>query len=314
MHRISSLICLSALFAGSAFGQNFDPASIPSPLRKSGATGKLRNAHQSGKIRISSMESLVRISWAASGKENEDPDFTLVWDPQEGTLGSHKLATATQDIVARVYPTAACVVSKDLILVAGINRAGETVVESWPISWPSPMPQISVDPTTGVSSVAPVLVGRGSTSVILQTDVPGQSLIRSLCVLRKQGDVPQEYIMQFNDSGDIYRAALDGQGPITLVGSSSETSGQLGLMPSLIGQDQNYLIFRDRPSHGYCYVLGRSVFGHFPPSPSTSFLYYTILVDSNRDGSLDSKLELTTGRWKSLLWWDMTDDINWWLN
>lgn len=314
MQRILTLTCLSIFLASNTLGQSFDPASIPSPLRKSGATGTLRNAHQAGTIQCYSMENVVRIRWSASAIANETPDFTLVWNPQETTLGSNKLATATQELPARGYPTAACVVSKDLILVASMNRTGKTVVERWPISWPSPMPQVAVNPTTGVSSVAPVLVGRGSTTVILQTNVPGQNLIRSLCVLRKQGDVPQEYIMQFNDSGDIYRARLDGQGAITLVGSSTNTSGQLGLMPSLIGQDQSYLIFRDRPSHGYSYVLGRSVAGSLPPSPSSSFLYYTILLDSNRDGSLDSKLELTTDQWDSQLWWDMTNDINWWLN
>ena len=303
---ISSIACLPTL---SLNAQTFLATDIPPIQRNKSGAGKIHNGFQSGEIECDVMAGEFQINWSASQIENLQPDYSLLWNGDD-IIGTHKVTFASQTFAVRFFPTAACVVSKDAILIGGVNRAGETVIEQWSLTWPSPMPCVVVD-SAGISSVSPVLVGRSGVESVYKGAQVGMHLVRSLSVLRKASGAPQQVLAQFDDSGDVYAIALDGSSYV-LIASSIILSGTLGKIPGLVGSDQTSMMFGDHIEEGYTYLLGRSLAGTLPSNPAPNYPYYVMLKDANRDGVLDGSQEITFDEFFRQGWYDFGKYIDPW--
>ncbi len=286
---------------------------IPSSLQRCAGEGNLRKQHQSGKLTCYSLDKKLTINWTASGLENLQPDWSLFWDPTgEPILGTHRVTTTTQEFVVDFHPTAACVISNDAILVGGINEAQETIIQRWDLVWPDSMPVLKVDPNTGISQVGVAMVNCSVKKVIYKDTVAGRNLVRDLCWIRKADTRNTCSLVQFDDSGDLYSLEMY-TGALQLLSTHEDASGTLGMISGLVGPTQRSVAYRDHATVGYTYTLSRlDRSGRHLSVDLAGIPSYVILVDNNRDGTIDTYLELNGAEYISQGWRDMGSYLNPW--
>ena len=305
-------IALPFLVSDVGQAQAFSFPDVPWELRDQDATGTIRKSFQEGVVSLSARDQSVTMNWSASPIANAQPDFSLVWDPQTRALGNNVVQTGAQTVVVRYYPTAACVVDNDSIVVAGVDSTGETVIEVWALVWPSPMPTVQTNIQTGLKSVAVAMPSVGSKTRIYDASVPGRNIARNLCGMRRQTDQAAAALVQFYDSTDIYAANLT-TGALSLVASASSAPTTLGPIADLGVDSVSRIWCGDKISQGYVYVLRRG-------SPNVSFTWggtvpnILVLIDADRNGAIDSYLSLDSAAFVSQGLADLGNYNLWWRN
>ncbi len=289
----------------------FQDADVPYVLRANQGAGALRMGCQEGRVRTTSVEKKLLITWTSSAIANQQPAWTAQWSQQDNALDGNRAQGGAQEFSTRYFPTASCVLGPDALLIAGITPGGSTVIERWNLAWPSPMPVPMVNPQTGVTSVSVALPSRTSSKRLYDADVVGRRYVRSLCALRRQSGAPTECLVQFYDSNDLCSLDL-ASGQVTLLASAVSASGVLGLVPGLQPKNHSYIAFGDRISVGYKYTLGRGMkFLPVPGNPNAPPV--VVLVDTNRDGTIDAVLQMTELEYAQQGWANLSNYENWWL-
>jgi hypothetical protein len=222
----------------------------------SGLTYLRPNPNFRGSIRLDCTGKSVSIGWEYSaGGDFTDVELLDGYERQMVTVG--------------YWPTYAEVVDSTTVLVAGKDRSGDTRIERWTVTLP----------------IVTQLVGGGGYSVEVQpladievlydAAVVGKDMIRTMFRVRGK---PSSALVQFYDSGDLYEINW-GVAPYsltTVLAASAE--------PALT-QVYNAFDAGDHSSLGYVYILADNA--NFFSVPAL------ILVDSNRDGTMDGHYTMT---------------------
>jgi len=303
----SSLVVLNA----ASPNQGFTPTDTPYMLRMRGGAGAIRNGYQEGRIRTNALDRWVVINWTASPIANQAPNYSLQWSSQHNAFGNNKAQDGFQEFSTRFHPTANCVIDSSRILVGGITPAGRTIIEEWTLGWPEAMPTPVTSTTTGIVSVAVALVTVTDTRRLFDADEVGKKYVRNLCEIRRADAPTESCIVQFHDSNDVYELNL-GDSNMKLLASASISTGPLGLVVGLGAKDHYGVWFGDRLGVGYTYRLVR---GHkVGPLPATGSSPPTvILVDGDRNGTIDSVLQLAAAEYQAQGWSDLANYASWWL-
>lgn len=309
MLTISLLPILSALLSP----QTPTYTDIPYMLQAANGAGALRCAYQEGKISTVAADQKIVVGWTASALCNQAPQWSLTFNPPHNALGTYKAQSGTQEIPVRYYPTASCAIDSTTFMVAGRSFDGNTIIERWAVRWPAPMPGPVMDPATQIVSVSVALPSIALGQRVYAASVPGKKLVKNMCAIRKSNSSPVSCLVQFDDSGDVYVMNCN-SGQLTLLASAAASpSGTLGTVAGLSPNNQNGIAFGDHTSAGYIYTLSRglklpSELGTPTPPP------VVIFVDSNRDGVIESALQVSEADYKSQGWWNLANYNNWWLN
>jgi len=287
-----------------------DPA-VPAHLATSYSPDQLRFGYQEGVIVTYAYPPTVKIDWIASGLSNAAPDHTLPVSYVDGDLivGNHSFSKRDQRFRVGLTPTASAVLDKKSILIAGIDQHDNTVVEIWSLSYgagtPPTEPSLNVNAVTGITSVEVTLPTRTSIQRIHSENAVGRKLVRNLCTIRTAGTNSTSALVQFEDSGDVYKMEL-ASGALTLL--SSSTGGGLGSVPSLSTVSHMTLKFGDRTNYGFVYSLIFAIADDQPGQITPSVLFF----DQDRNGTIDSVLELPDAVYESQGWLDPSNYITSW--
>ena len=316
---VASLAVLGALVGpmlGTLAGRSlpsqavFTEIDVPYEMRVRQGAGAIRKGYQEGRIRTSSVEKQVFIGWTSSAIANQPPVWTAQWSPQGNALDGNKAQSGIQEFSTRYFPTASCVLAEDAIVVAGITTAGETVVERWSLAWPTPMPSPLAN-QAGVTAVSVALPSRAGVRRVYSADVVGRRYVRNLCALRRASGPPTDCLVQFYDSNDLYSLNLN-TGQATLVASAVNASGALGMVPGLQPKNHSAISFGNRTGVGYAYTLRRGMKSSLATGSPTA-PPVVVLVDGNRDGVVDSALQMTAADYAQQGWSNLNNYESWWL-
>lgn len=309
-------VFLAAVATGSlALGSSSesDITTVPMAIRENGGGGKLHKGFQSGSLKTSAYEKTLVISWHASAITNQEPDPSLSWNPAESAWGTHKSASGVQEISRKYYPTAAARVGSDAVLVSGIDDQGKTVIEKIGLNWPNPMPAPITDIQTGFSQVHLVNPNIGREKRLYDADVPGKRCVSAMSELRRSDGDPQQFVLIFEDSKDVYVGNLTGDNiDLTLLASRTNDQAPLGAIAALQGDDLTVIGARDHKTAGFVYTFVRKI-RHSYPEPSAA-MPTLVLVDSDRNGTVESFLTLDPTQWAQQSWGKTSSYNEWWLN
>jgi len=308
---------LTSFFAATAVSPasqaTFDPATLPVELRDGGSDRKLRGGLQMGTVTFRAFENAITIDWIANALNNSTlaPDASLPYDLGTDSIGLHAYRHASQTLTTRFYPTACSVLDGAHLLVAGVTAQGVTVIERWEVVWPSPMPALNTDPATGRTHVNVVTPPIGTRERWYQSAPPVQRFVRNLSGLQRSTGSVQAALVQFHDSADILRLDVATH-QLTVLASGNSSVGALGQIPSLASNGPRWVEFGDRDGIGFTYMLRPGMPKHMGGSP-VGAPPVLVLIDQNRDGSLDQFLELSPSECLSNGWWDLANYNKWWL-
>ena len=183
-------------------------------------------------------------------------------------------AAGTSQVISLPYwPTTAVSLNDFEIIVAGKMRRGETVMETVAV----PAPTLTFDIVTGEPTLVPNPVGAREYTYMEST--VGRDMI---LFMRHMSDDPSCLLVGFYDSGDVYR--FDPSTEVISLQASS--SGSTGVVAPELATRFNYTWSGDHISLGYIYVLNHGV------GSDT-----VVLVDSNRDGTIDSHFVPSGADW-----------------
>lgn len=284
--------------------QAFDPTGIPYVLRHRGGAGAIHKGFQRGIVNTDAFAKSVTIDWAASAIMDQPPDYTLVWDSDNRTLGPYKTQSRTQMFQTRFYPTASCIISQSSALVSGVTTSGRLTIERWDFVWPSPMPAPATDTASGVVSVPVTLPSRSMVRTVWSEDLtPGRYFVKILRAIASSNADPASCLVVFYDSNDVYTLDLV-DGSMSLLASATDPNGQLGIVASLSPNTHYWSEFGNHISAGFVYHLGRGL--DLQPPPTAGDPLECIFVDADRNGTIDSVLQLTTSEYLSQGWNDST--------
>jgi len=233
--------------------------------------------------------------------------------PAEDHLADPAYSWATNDQVftTRFYPTACCVIEGVSMIVCGKTDLGDTVIERWLLEWPSPMPAPATNVQSGVTSVGIALPSLGARSELYKANTPGRLLVRNITGIRRSAGPCENLLVQFDDSSDICSLNLATKA-IVLLGSAANQGGTLGLLP--VTQEQDCLLFGDKiggTETGFSYTFSVTRWASSMIVEDPSFVTM-ILVDSNRDGSIDAVRQYTNAQRKSDGWIELQNFADYW--
>jgi len=275
---------------------------VPPTLSRNSALEQVRAGCQAGRVTTSAVDKLVRIEWNAMALMNGSSPTEDAWC--HGTL---EWSTDTQDFTTQYWPTACCVI------VCGKTRAGETIIELWPLEWPRPMPAPRTDTHTGVTSVGLALPMLAAKKILYRAHTVGKVLARNVCGIRRSTGATANLLVQFHDSNDVYVMNLTTQA-LNLLASATSPAGTLGIVPSLATGEQDYVQFGDKiagAETGYTYTFGFSNFGSsmnvYDPNYQT-----LILLDADRNGVIETARYYTNDQRVAAGWTDATTFANDW--
>lgn len=300
----SNSCLVAALLVGSLGAHAQSP--VPPTLIRGGSSEQIRIAHQAGRVTTFAAEKEVRIAWTAMALLNGPQPPEAHWADSQ-----YEWATDDQVFTTRHYPTASCVVSGSMVVVCGKTDSGDTLIESWLLAWPSPMPAPSTNVQTGVTSVGIALPSLGARTELYKATVIGRALVRNVTSLRRSMGAPQHLVLQFDDSNDIYSLDLATK-TLTLLGSSSSPGGSLGVLPLTSGQD--CLLFGNKiggSETGYSYTFAETRWGSSMAVEDPNFVTM-VLVDSDRDGVIDNVRQYTNAQRKADGWTELVNFANYW--
>lgn len=300
-------------------GQMFDPAGIPDRVKMGALAGNLRGGYQSGAITFVAAKKSVDFYWTASALTNQEPDWDTYGSTASLSTNSRLQSRYTNyrnSVSTNIYVTACGRLDDDELLVAGVSSTGRTMVQRWLFVWPDPMPQPEVDPETGLDSVEVVVPGLQRTNVY--TGPPGTSppkIITGICGLRNGSGATTKALAQFAAPNDVMQLNL-GTGAMTLLASETGAGATLGAVSSLGIKHYSSIGIRDHYVDGYLYAfnLGSSAsssfYGGAPVDDDDVRLY---LVDTDRNGTIDSAMQMSTIQFSAGDYDELDAYRDWWL-
>ncbi|HED66114.1 MAG TPA: hypothetical protein ENJ09_11235 [Planctomycetes bacterium] len=295
------VLTLATLGNSRSWAQNacaiaFDPMEVPAQLRGRtlgmGGAG-LRAGFQVGEPRFVVLERKVEIFWAASALENpgQPVDPRAIWNPFTNAPGSARVDTRSQLVQVSYHPTACSKLDDTTLIVAGMDVGGRTIVERWDLAWSAPLPDVSLDPDSHVSSVPVVLPSVRRTTILDRRG--GPRYVTGICGVRRPVGAAVQAVVQYAKPNDIYLLDV-ADGSEVLLASSSGAPGILTGIRALTGpanRNHNQIEVLEHSTRGYLYRFWRTRL-----EPGQKIL---VLVDANKDGSIDDFLELTPGQYTS---------------
>lgn len=278
-----------------------------SMIRRS--SGMVRKGYQAGAVTINPIAKEVRIEWESSALQNSLPTFPLPYDPATNSLGGNKARSSNQTVSTRFHPTAVAVSDRVNILVVGINDQDKTVMELWTLGWPAQMPAPMTSMQTGITDVAIVHPTVSANRFYAQPSGPGLRYVRNVCAMRRPSGAATHAVVQFHDSGDLHIVSF-ATGTLSLLGSSTNGSGTLGLISSLSPSDQYVAKFGDRNGTGFVYMFVR---GLSPSIGNAATPPTLVLIDADRNGAIESYVNVSYPDWMPQGWGSLSNYNNWWL-
>lgn len=321
-----SLLAMADIMAAQQSQQapTFNPSALPERLRFGGGSGAtIRNGFQAGSVTWRASATGADIRWTSSPLTNSEPD----WDTYSENVnlgnnsrGNAKYQTAKQAIQTAFYVTAIGREYQDSLLVAGVKKVGgQVIVQRWEFFWPlTGMPNPVEDFATGLESVEIVIPGLQKTTLYTSVEINGDPtvIVSGICGLRgPSGSSPTHAVLQFVAPNDIKLMNLT-TGNITLLASESGSGGALGVVPSLSIKKYSGISIKNHSALGYVYFFSTG-------SSAVSDFYggaglddddvRTHLVDSDRNGTIDSALELSTNQAQAAGYLTLENYFDWWL-
>lgn len=295
------LTCVSVVsaLAGSAFSQTSWPTTheLPAgvPPRDVWLQGEPITRFGNNIVRTLSCRTVnktVELSWQYSDPATSSP------------ATPNNVRSVTPEIYATSYwPTYVLVLTPYTFCVAGKARNGDVVLEQWTFANASALgtPAPSVSPyastTSGEVFYSWTLPPRVQVTELLRTSATPSGLIRAL--IRDAGST-QHLLVYYDGSRAVSRINLvTGDASI----SASPTAQGDALVVPALASSFGFNWVADHVDKGYCYFLCNLPEASSVPPGSPLAL---VLVDSNRDGKLDSSSLLTVATWQSGGWADPT--------
>jgi hypothetical protein len=306
--RLAAFFLIPCLLLAQQAQPTFFPQDIPSALLTSDMRGTLQRGFQTGRVSANASERTVYVHWTASALQNRAPDYSLAWDPERGTLGTASFSTDRQAHVVAFYPTAIGRLSGDSILVAGAKTNGGTIIQKWTVLWPSEMPAPVVG-DDGFSSVSLVLPTVQKSVVYSTSGLGSPGFVSGMCGLRSPVGV-SDALVQYLDPNNVYVMSLT-SGAMTLVASETGTSGTIGAIAALGAKDYSGIGSSERAGFGYVYQFYR---GRTDVLSSSLDVPVLMIIDSDKDGSIDGHLELSSGAYESTGWATLDNYVSPWLD
>ena len=287
----------------------FAGEDVPWILRSSQSRLLIKEKQQAY-VTTDSTSRVVTLHWTSSQYVGQPPNWSLTWDSATDGMGSCKTLTQDQIVTTRFYPTSCAIADADSILVGGINGDGETIIEVWDLTWVGPMPTPVIEGSSGLL-VIPISQPNVTKTRVYQADEAGQRFVCSLAGLRVSGSSDAAAILvQFYDSQDVYTVDLGSSIPVLLV--SESTPGALFSAPaSLAPKDHTGMRFADRTDTGYVYIFERGRNGWWDQPYDAPIL---ILIDGDRNGTIDSLVQLSDLDFEHAGWSDIDNFTEWWLH
>jgi len=289
-----------------------DVTDVPSELRLTGMPGRIRVGYQSAGINLSASKRTVELRWVSDLYQNQEPNPSVRMDWATKTKGGSIVNQQVQTISVQFYPTACAKIDDSSILVSGMKPSnGADVVQKWTFSWAGGLPSPYVN-SNGYDEVDISIPNVSKSTVYLGADpkIATWSTICGIAVLRKSIGLPQEAVIMFRKPSEL--ALLDlNSGGLRLLAGSSVNSGPFASVSSL-GQGQfSGIRVKDHVADGFVYrlLVGRSEFASMPGATDVTEL---LLIDSNRDGALDSFKELSPAAYEAQGYGDLNNYKEWW--
>jgi len=281
---------------------------VPLDLVQSFAEGQILNGFQRGEVHLRATTQTVSFAWSTSfyyADESQPVDWSLPFDMDHLSLGGWAWRSSNQYVPTRYFPTAACIINDKSLLICGYTNAGKTVIERWVLNWPSPAPAPHINQSTGIGHVPISTPTVGNVTRIYDADIAGQTIVRACCQLRRpNGEPATEVLVVFDDSSDIFRLAL-GDGSLSVV-SLGIAGGPIA--PSGVKRIQ----YGDKADSGFAYRFEPVDPWPFLESPSPTETRL-ILLDGNRDGTLDGFIKPTSAAYVAGGWHDSLNYNKYWL-
>jgi hypothetical protein len=214
-------------------------------------TNLVHSKHVRASVELDSGERRIEVEWRYS------PSATFLF---EDSVRQSQTRSTTY------WPTAVEVIGSDRILVAGKDpETGATLIETWTLR----APKFEVPPPTPELWPQPDLAAE--VALVHRSATADRDIVRAMLAVRGK---PSSVFVHFYDSRDLYEFDWSApQKPMSLVLSAKS-------QPLLSTDGWNSCWGGDHKTHGFVYVFAE--LDCVPTVPSL------VLVDSNRDGVVDS--------------------------
>lgn len=262
------------------------PADCPSDdIWQSGPTVTKFGAGITSTVRVRPILGRVDLDWRYS-----DPELPTIAVP------NNTQATASEIFATAYWPTYVQVIDKSHWCVAGKGRGDTLVLEYWTFASTgaggAPVPSILGHVSPGnPPEWSWILPQRSRASEILRTDSTHTGLIRAL--FRDAGSAQHVYIW-YDGTRTFCRVDL-ASGVVTPQAAPSTLAGAITVTSLSNGYDTFYCC--DYQNKGYCYF-----FVDHEPSTSGQLNQPVVLVDSNRDGIVESSVLISASDWVANGW------------
>lgn len=173
------------------------------------------------------------------------------------------------------------------MVVGGLTSRGDTLMEYWTLDWPTTMPSLVTDPSTGRVSVEVTKPRRSSVTELYFGNEQGKEIVRHLMPRHSSGNVVHGFV-QFNDSRDLYSFEVP-SGNLKFVTGPTAGNGPLPPIPEL-ANDYETVWSAKHIVHGHIHVF-RSGGNAALADP------VLVLADQDLDGILDAHFVIVAADW-----------------
>jgi hypothetical protein len=298
---IAEFIALAGVFAASA-GTSIAQATAPKPLKVAPPDALFIDCYHDGcPVLRYDAEFECRYTFSVNDKRVSF-DWTR-WS--KGSSSSrYKIADNSESFATAYWPTYALPAGPYRLCVAGKRTSGETVLERWTFAATNATGKHcpSVDPPDPDACYANAQNWnlpprtRVDPLIVLAPDDP-RGTIRAMFPSLKSADVMFVY---YNSSRELY--AVDVAANTQALQASPTGSASLLSVPDLKSEFRRFWS-ADYTNKGYCYFLGPSLGVLYPEMPNHTL----VLIDSDRDGKIDSAQPISAKAWTTDGWGDVAN-------
>lgn len=213
-------------------------------------------ANLQAEVGIESLARRIRIKWL-----HLPSNLAHVAPATASPLTAHSMPPTVQPVA--YWPTECVAAGPNKMLVAGMERNGSTRIELWTLSNP-----IYSQSSTGQVGITPPALE--SVELLYAGFESGKNLVRGMAPLR---GVNSQALVQFHDSGDLYRLNWSGPVPtleLLLAANANPGLGEISRTSMWAGTHSQW---------GAVYVITS------PDVPQVMSHY--VLFDTNKDGTFD---------------------------
>ncbi len=215
-----------------------------------------------------------------------EKSISIEWAVTYSPGGPSDPHLSVQTEATRFWPTEVSGAGPGKLAVAGKDaRTGNTVIEIWEFTLPSPFPAPYVDPASGETVYPQIHIPVTSRKVVFDEQTAGKSLVWALFSHHALKD---HLLVQFWDSRDLYTLDIE-TGSLTLLLSPSPNQG-VPQEPNL-ANDYVDRWSANHTTHGYVYF--------FSPKGNKG-LDLLALFDRDRDGQIEEHRTLSRQEFKQL--------------